>query len=537
MFLFRGGRVSRASAIFGTALGIKPRLHVSLEGKLINHGKIRGRKASLLGLVEEMRQYTDIQEHDTIAICHGDCEDEANFVLSEVRRHFGVENAIVNPLAAAIGTMIDIDIQHLQKYYGDKPVLTDVTFTVQAGEHIGLLGANGVGKTTLFRLLSGEEASDGGSFTMSKSAGVLSQIPDVPDGFTAGDVINGAFEPLREMERRLAELEALDGGALTKEYGELVYRYEAAGGYETGLRLARVRQGLQIGDDLYHRRFSLLSGGEKTRVNLARLMLEEPAILLLDEPTNHLDVSSAEWLEGFLSDYKGTALIISHDRFFLDNTVTRVVELEGGVSTVYNGNYSFFAAEKERRYEESLERHEREQREINRLTSVARRMHDYAGKNAKLHRRAFAIEKRAARIPLTERPKKQAELRQKFVSAPLRADDVLHIKDVSKRFGERVILNPTTLSVRPGDRIALLGPNGTGKTTLLNILTGDLAPDGGEVRKGPQVRMAVLPQSVEFPHPERTLYDTMGSIFAGRTSLRRWTSFRAANAAVWRFAC
>ena len=408
--------------------------------------------------------------------------------------------------------MIDISVQNLVKYYGDKPVLTGISFTVQAGEHVGLIGANGAGKTTLFRLLSGEESPDSGSFWLSKKAGVLSQIPDVPARFTAGDVILEAFEPFRVMERRMSELESggLAGG---REYGELAHRYEDAGGYETDVRLARVRQGLKIGDDLYARPFRALSGGEKTRINLARLLLEQSEILLLDEPTNHLDVASAEWLESFLSGYKGTAILISHDRFFLDAAVTRVIELEDGKSEDYPGSYSFYAEEKARRTAEAEERYEREQREYKRLLDTARRMHDYAGKNDKLHRRAFAIEKRAERVPVTEKPKKQAELRQKFHSKPLRADDVLRAEGIGKRFNGHTILRPVTLSVSPGDRIALLGANGAGKTTLLKLLTGELTPDGGTVKTGPSVQMAVLPQSVSFDRPERTLYDTM--LYAG----------------------
>jgi peptide chain release factor 1 len=404
--------------------------------------------------------------------------------------------------------MIDITVTDLRKYYGDKPVLTDVSFTVREGEHVGIIGANGAGKTTLFRLLSGEELPDSGSFSCAKKTGVLSQIPIVPDRFAAKDVIAEAFAPFREMERLMTALE--EGGcAGGHEYGDLAHRYEAAGGYETDVRLARVRQGLKIDDTLYNQQFSILSGGEKTRINLARLLLEESEILLLDEPTNHLDIAATEWLEEYLTDYKGTALIISHDRFFLDNAITRVIELENGVSVGYNGNYSYFAQEKERRIAEAEERHERAVREIKRLTDEARRMHDYAMQNAKLHRRAFAIEKRAARIPLTERPKRQAELRHKFRAAPLRADDVFRAVDISKKFGGREVIKPTTLSISPGDRIALLGGNGAGKTTLLNIITESLPPDSGTVKAGPAVKMAMLPQSVTFEHPERSLYDTM----------------------------
>lgn len=409
--------------------------------------------------------------------------------------------------------MIEIETHNLSKGYGGHEVLQDVTFSVTRGEHVGLLGRNGAGKTTLFRLLCGQEQPDGGGFRIASDAtlGVLNQIPVVPAHFTALDTLREAFRPFREMEAALRDMERrLDTEpALLRPYGELSHRYEHQGGFETDLRESIVRQGLGLSDRLLARPFSSLSGGEKTRVHLARLMLEHPTVLLLDEPTNHLDMRGTEWLEEFLESYPNTVLIISHDRFFLDNTVRRIIELNDGQCVFYRGSYSFYAEEKERLYQEQLQKHQREQQEIARLEGVARRMHDYAGKSAKLHRRAFAIEKRASRVAVTDKPRWHKELRARFTSVPFQADDVLRLEELSKAFGDKTLFSSLTLSIRPGDRIALLGDNGTGKTTLLSILNGTHTPDSGRVHLGPAVKMGLLPQVITFEHPERTLLDTL----------------------------
>lgn len=409
--------------------------------------------------------------------------------------------------------MIDISVNNAAIGFGGKEVLTNVSFELQAGDHAGLLGSNGTGKTTLFKIISGELKPDKGEVRLApgKTIGILSQIPVYPDKFTVADVLDEAFEPFRALQSEIDDLAsrmAFDE-SLIKPYGELTNRFETLGGYETGLLLSRVRQGLSIDNMLYEKRFNSLSGGEQTRVNLARLMLRNTDILLLDEPTNHLDMRACEWLEDYIDAYKGTVLVISHDRYFLDNSIKRVIELENGESTLYTGNFSAYITEKRRIYEETLKKYEHEQREIERLQAVARRMHDYAGKSAKLHRRAFAIEKRAARIQTVDKPARAEELRQKFKTRGFQADDALRLIDIEKRFGDQVILKKTTLTVRPGERIALLGDNGTGKTTLLKIIAGEAPPDSGRALPGPAAKMAALPQIVSFDHPERSLYDTM----------------------------
>ena len=419
--------------------------------------------------------------------------------------------------------MIDISIRDVHKYYGANHVLRGVSFDVQAGEHVGLLGPNGAGKTTLLRLLTGEERADSGpdperpaviSFASGKRVGALSQIPVYPPGTTALQVLESAFAELAAMQ---AEMDALaprcaeDPSALTR-YGELQHAFEDRDGFSAGVRLARARAGLNLPDALTGRPFAELSGGEMTRVNLARLILEQSAILLLDEPTNHLDIRSMEWLEEFLEQYKGTALCVSHDRFFLDGCVRRVIELDGGAARSFSGNYSFYVTEKERLYQEHLARWEQESRQVKRLEATARRMHDYAGRNDKLHRRAFAIEKRAARLKTTDKPVKPRPLTARFAETRFLADDLLRLSDVSFSYDAAApvkLLDGLTAAIRPGDRIALLGDNGAGKTTLLKLITGDLAPDTGRVTPGPSVKAAYMPQLVVFDHPGRTLLDTM----------------------------
>ncbi len=409
--------------------------------------------------------------------------------------------------------MIDITVSGIQKEYGANKVLRGVSFEVQAGEHIGLLGANGAGKTTLFRIISGEERADEGEITTfpGKRLGLLSQMPEYDEDATVRVVLDQAFAPLHAMQKKLDELSARldkDAGAM-RLYGELAHRFEALGGFETDVRLSRVRNGLNIDDTLYDRPMETLSGGERTRVNLARLVLEETDILLLDEPTNHLDMRSTEWLEDYLSRYKGTVLVISHDRFFLDVVVKRIVEIENGVAKLYSGNYSFYVVEKQRRFDEQMDNFLRQRKEADRLLATARRMHDYAGKNAKLHRQAKSMERRAERLQTTDRPNRAQSLKGRFQASKFSADDVLRAVDISKRFGEKTLFSDVTLQISPGERIALLGDNGTGKTTLMNILCGALEPDTGRIQRGPAVKTAVLPQHTVWEHPERTLYDTM----------------------------
>jgi ATPase subunit of ABC transporter with duplicated ATPase domains len=324
------------------------------------------------------------------------------------------------------------------------------------------------------------------------------------------DVLRSAFDDLKAMEEELHALsDQLAGGDkdLLARYDRLQLAFEAGGGYETETRLEKICSGLGLERAFRDKLFSTLSGGEKTRVNLARLILVDTEILLLDEPTNHLDLNATIWLEDYVSHYKGTVLIISHDRYFLDRTISRVIELKDGKAEFYSGNYSFYAVEKERRYLEQLKRYKKEQAELQRLTDTVRMMHEHNTEH--LNKRAFSIEKRMAKLNGTARPTKERKLSAKFGQAEFHADDLLSLRELEKSFGDQKLFDGVTLRVEDGDRIALLGDNGTGKSTLLKIILGEESADGGAVKQGITVKTGYLPQQIHFAHPERSLYDTM----------------------------
>lgn len=368
--------------------------------------------------------------------------------------------------------MILIDVNNVHKAFGGQSVLRGLSFSVERGEHVGLVGANGAGKTTLLKILTGSETPDTGSVSIPNgiTVGLLSQLPVYPAGTKGADVI-GAFE------------------------------------YETDF--TKVCRGLRLDKTLLEGDMSKLSGGEQTRVNLARLLLKNTDLLLLDEPTNHLDLRVCEWLEDYMSHYKKTVLAVSHDRYFLDKFSKRIIEIADGKAEFYSGNYSFYVEEREARRLEKMRLYEKEKREYDKLSTAAQQMHTWAGKNAKLHRRAFAMEKRAARILKTEKPKTERGLKGEFGEADFFADDVYRVEHISKSFGGRKILDDITLSIRGGERVALLGDNGAGKTTLLKILLDELNPDSGRIWLGPSVKTGYLPQTVKFEKPERSLVDTL----------------------------
>ncbi len=413
--------------------------------------------------------------------------------------------------------MIDISVSNLVKEFevGHK-ILDGLTFQVDTGERVGLLGPNGCGKTTLLRILTGVMDYDEGDVVIApgKRMGLISQIPVYPAGYTVEDVLATAFEPLREMEREMAALaEQMGEGtdpALLARYDKLTAAFEAAGGYETDTKTNKVCNGLTIPQSMREQLFDKLSGGEKTRVNLARLILEDTDILLLDEPTNHLDLRATEWLEEYLDKFKGTVLTVSHDRYFLDKVVNRIVEIQGGKAEFYSGNYSFYVVEKERRYEEKLRQYEKEQAKIEQLEKAAEQMRiwAYSGMD-KTFKRVKSMEKRIERMRTTDRPTKERKMEVRFGEREFRGDEVLTIKGLTKSFGDRTLFSNLGLEVAGGERIALLGDNGSGKTTLLKILLGEEEPDAGKVRMGPTVKVGYLPQHVHFDHPERNLVDTL----------------------------
>ena len=413
--------------------------------------------------------------------------------------------------------MIDISVTNLVKEFevGSK-ILDGLTFQVDSGERVGLLGPNGCGKTTLLRILTGVMDYDEGEVVIApgKRVGLISQIPVYPAGYTVEDVLDDAFADLHAMEREMTQLaetmgQGEDQAAMTR-YDKLTAAFQAGGGYEMDTNKNKVCNGLSISAQMRQRPFDKLSGGEKTRVNLGRLILEDTDILLLDEPTNHLDLRATEWLEEYLEKFKGTVLTVSHDRYFLDKVVDRVIEIQEGKAEFYSGNYSFYAVEKERRFEERQRQYEKEQAKIQQLEKAAEQLRTWAYSGMdKTFKRAQSMEKRIERMRVTDRPKKARKMEVRFGEREFRGDEVLTIKHLKKSFGSRTLFDDVNLEVAGGERIALLGDNGTGKYTLIKILMGEESPDEGKLRLGPTVKIGYLPQIIHFDHPERSILDTM----------------------------
>ena len=412
--------------------------------------------------------------------------------------------------------MIDISLQNVKKGFGGNEILKGVSFDIQAGERVALLGPNGAGKTTLLRVLTGALEPDEGEVILApgKRVGLISQIPIYPAGYTTEDVLRSAFRHLDELKEKMTALETAmqtDASAQTlSKYDRLAAEYDRLGGYSADFELERVANGLDLSPAMRGQDFDSLSGGEKTRVNLARLLLEDTDILLLDEPTNHLDLKSTQWLEEFLLRFKGTVLTVSHDRWFLDTVVQRIIELADGQCQFYSGNYSFYIDEKQRRYEELRKQYEKSQREIAHLEQAARdlRLWAFLG-NDKLYKRAFSMEKRIAKLETAPKPQRERKLNARFKEQEFFGDEVLVTHELGKRFGDKTLFEHLDLLIRPGERVAVMGDNGSGKSTLVKIILGELTPDAGFSRLGPAIRTAYLPQLVTFSHPERSALDTL----------------------------
>ncbi len=413
--------------------------------------------------------------------------------------------------------MAEITVSGLVKSFEiGNNILNGLSFTVNPGERVGILGPNGCGKTTLFRILTGALNYDEGqiSITPGRRIGLISQIPVFPADWTVEDVLCSAQARLTDMSRRMEELTELmehdSSPALLREYDKLSDDYRRLGGYSMEIDRNRVANGLQIPAAQREQLFSSLSGGEKTRVNLGRLILEDTDILLLDEPTNHLDLRATEWLEDYILHFKGTVLTISHDRWFLDRVVQRCIEISDGKAELYSGNYSFYVQERQRRFEEKLKQYEKDQAKIEQLTRAAEQMHLWAFMGAdKLHKRAFAMEKRIEKLQTSEKPKTQRKLSVKFKEREFNGDEVLVIEGLKKSYGEKTLFSDLSLTVTGGERIALIGDNGTGKTSLLKLIMDEETPEEGWLYRGPAVRTAYLPQIVEFSLDSRSALDTM----------------------------
>ena len=411
--------------------------------------------------------------------------------------------------------MVDIQVRNLTKFFviGEN-LLDNLSFEIQEGERVAILGRNGCGKTTLFNILTGQMDYDSGEVYVNpnKRLGLISQIPKFPAGYTVEDVLRTAYSGLMKVKSRMERLEAdMAAGATAeqlREYDSLSNRFQSGGGYEMDVDVDKVCNGLGIPAEQRAQEFDSLSGGEKTRANLARLLLEKTDILLLDEPTNHLDLRSVEWLEGYIQNFRGTVLAISHDRYFIDQIAQRVIEIADGHAEFYSGNYSFYMDEKQARFDLQMKQYEQEQAKLKQLGYTVERMKGWGINNRTLYRRAMSIQHRMDRIRKTERPKAERTMKASFGERDFSGDVVFKMKNVSKSFGDRTLFSDVNLLVEGGERIALLGDNGTGKSTFIKCLLGE-EDCQGKIQFGPTVKWGYLPQIIHFDHPERSLYDTM----------------------------
>lgn len=415
--------------------------------------------------------------------------------------------------------MIELALNKLQKYYGANLILEDITFEVQSLEKVGIVGSNGCGKSTLLKIIKGIEGYDKGMLSIKKGStiGYLEQIPSYPEGFKVVDVLNTAFErvdgiykELQLLEKQLSEVEEADARKLLNRYAELQTAYEGLGGYEKEEKLSKVCMGLKINEEFKEKDFSQLSGGEKTTIILGKILLENPDILLLDEPSNHLDLDAMEWLEAYLKEYKGIVLIVSHDRYFLDNVVTKIIEIEDKVARSYMGNYTAYINEKERQLKLQLEAYQEQQKKIKAMEKTIAQLRDWGarGDNNKFFRRAASMEKLLNKMEKIEKPLMERDSININGNLGGRSgNDVVIIKGLYKAYGEKVLLDNADLLVRKGETVALIGVNGCGKSTLIKILLGMEKADGGTASLGASVKLGYLPQNIEFEDENKTILE------------------------------
>ncbi|MFD2444985.1 ribosomal protection-like ABC-F family protein [Bacillus sp. CGMCC 1.16607] len=430
--------------------------------------------------------------------------------------------------------MFELKLNGIKKFMEATLVLKNITFEVYQGEKVGIVGANGSGKSTILKLIAGIEPMnyypgypqtssygyDEGLINMSRGAtsAYLEQTPSYPEGLKVIDVLNLAFEEIdnietqmRELEEQMKILEDIDLEKALKKYSDLVQLYEVKDGYEKGEKLSKVCTGLKFGESFLNKGFDLLSGGEKTRVGLGKLLIHNPDILLLDEPTNHLDMDSIEWLEGYLKTYKGMVLIVSHDRYFLDNVVSKIVEVEDMESISYKGNYSSYISQKEENLRIQYEHFREQQKKMNNMEKTVMTLRDWAmrGGNDKFFRRAASIQKKLDKMDRIDKP----VFEKKNMKLDLRVSErsgkeTIKAIGLSKTYEDKAIFKDANLMIHFGERVGIVGPNGSGKTTFLKMLLGEEQPDGGEVALGANVMAAYLPQNITFKNDELTVLET-----------------------------
>ena len=419
--------------------------------------------------------------------------------------------------------MIVMQTNQLTKSFGVNEVLKGINLTVQDRHRVGLVGSNGSGKSTLLKILAGKDHYDGGTLSMTRGLriGYHTQLDDLTSPLTVWQEMETCFEDTFRMEEKLREMEARMGethesdpegfARLSEEYTRLTDRFEEEDGYAWRSRLQGVLTGLGFTSAQYEQTVASLSGGERTRLKLGKLLLAKTDLLLLDEPTNHLDLNSMQWLEDYLRAYKGAVVVVSHDRYFLDAVCNSIAELSFGRIEQYEGNYTRYLKLREEVMVRRMKEYTLQQKEIAREEAIIAQFRAYNTEAA--HIKAKSREKRLNMIERVDKPVEEHNVYFRFHAGRGTGNDVLMCENLSKSFGARRLFHDLNLHVRAGERIALLGANGVGKTTLLKILTGRERPDTGEVRFGSGVEVGYYDQQQEGLSPDKTVLDEVWDDF------------------------
>jgi hypothetical protein len=415
---------------------------------------------------------------------------------------------------------------NISKSFGSNEIIKDANFLVNEHEKVAIVGVNGAGKTTLLKILTGEEHADSGNVILAKDAklGYLRQINNVDSKLSIIDELYTVIEHILSMEKRMLDMQEqmqhLSGEALEELYSSytaLTHNYELMDGYAAKSKVTGILKGLGFNENEFDRKINTLSGGQKTRVFLAKLLLEEPDIILLDEPTNHLDLRSIEWLESYLLNYKGAVIIVSHDRYFLDKIVSKVIDIENSTVYMYTGNYSDFSAKKQMLMDAKMKEYLNQQQEIRHQEAVISKLKQF--NREKSIKRAESRQKQLEKIERVEAPQTHIEnMRLSLDISKESGKDVLSVNNLSKSFDEKHLFSNINFEIKRGERVAIIGDNGTGKTTLLKIINGLLSPDSGEVIYGSNVAIAYYDQEHQVLHMDKTLFDEISDTYPEMTN-------------------